>query len=132
MTNIKEDCAKIFAALEPAIAGTEIKRPHAGAKHHLRRWRITWECMSRRSTNFCETNEIALTYVQLHGRTIAFRRSEVDGYLSMREIRQDGSGQKEKAKKATVLAKASETRAKEIVGYRSLRVDDGQRGSEVF
>lgn len=43
-------------------------------------------------------NKIAITYVQLPGRTIAFRPSEIERYLEMREVRRDGSGIKAKRK----------------------------------
>jgi excisionase family DNA binding protein len=39
-------------------------------------------------------NEIGLSFVQIHGRTIAFKPSEIEKYVSMREVRRDGSALK--------------------------------------
>jgi|ERR1700733_3091874 excisionase family DNA binding protein len=64
-------------------------------------------------------NKIALNFEQMHGRAIAFKPSEVERFLSLREIRRDGSGAK---KKAASLSKkspkeTSKKSANEIVGY---------------
>ena len=43
-------------------------------------------------------NQIALTFVRLHGRMIAFRPSDVEMYLGSREVVRNGAGIKKKTK----------------------------------
>jgi excisionase family DNA binding protein len=72
-------------------------------------------------------NEIALSFVQIHGRTIAFKPSEVEKYVSLREIRRDGSGLKKirnKPAKRTFGARLmTDEEAQEF--FKNVRVIDG-------
>ncbi|SRR5216684_1981298 len=45
-------------------------------------------------------NRIALNFIRLHGRMIAFRPSDVELYLGSHEVIRDGSGPKKPRKKA--------------------------------
>jgi excisionase family DNA binding protein len=72
-------------------------------------------------------NEIALSFVQIHGRTIAFKPTEIEKYVSMREIRRDGSGLKKirhkPAKKALSARLMTDEEAQEF--FKNVRVIDG-------
>ncbi|HEY0705134.1 MAG TPA: helix-turn-helix domain-containing protein [Candidatus Acidoferrales bacterium] len=45
-------------------------------------------------------NRIALTFVQIHARTIAFKPSELERYIKSHEVLRDGSGKPKKRKPA--------------------------------
>jgi excisionase family DNA binding protein len=64
-------------------------------------------------------NEIALNFERIHGRTIAFKPSEVERFLSLREIRRDGAGAKKKATNLSQVARKKNLTksAKEVAGY---------------
>lgn len=64
-------------------------------------------------------NKIALNFERIHGRAIAFKPSEVERFLSLREIRRDGSGVKKKAANSPKRApkESSVKTTNEVVGY---------------
>jgi predicted DNA-binding transcriptional regulator AlpA len=64
-------------------------------------------------------NKIALNFERIHGRAIAFKPSEVERFLSLREIRRDGSGAKKKAANSLKRSpkETSTKTANEVVGY---------------
>ncbi len=64
-------------------------------------------------------NKIALNFERMHGRAIAFKPSEVERFLSLREIRRDGSGAKKNAKNSPKRSPkvTSNESANEVVGY---------------
>jgi excisionase family DNA binding protein len=53
-------------------------------------------------------NKIALNFIRLHGRTIAFRPADVERYLGSHEVMRDGSGVKAKAKRAKVSPRTAQ------------------------
>ena len=48
-------------------------------------------------------NRIALNFIRLHGRMIAFRPSDVEMYLGSHEVIRDGSGPKKARKKVKTI-----------------------------
>jgi hypothetical protein len=72
-------------------------------------------------------NEVALSFVQIHGRTLAFKPSEIEKYVSTREIRRDGSGlRKIRNKPAKLPSRATlmtDEEAQEF--FKNVRVIDG-------
>lgn len=64
-------------------------------------------------------NKIALNFERIHGRAIAFKPSEVEGFLSLREIRRDASGAKKKAANSPKKSpkETSKNSAKDVAGY---------------
>jgi excisionase family DNA binding protein len=46
-------------------------------------------------------NKLALNFIRVHGRTIAFRPSDVELFLGSHEVIRDGSSLKNKKRKAT-------------------------------
>jgi predicted DNA-binding transcriptional regulator AlpA len=66
-------------------------------------------------------NKIAITYVQLQGKTIAFRPSEIERFLRTREVRKNGSG-----------LKATRTKAKKVSLKIPTRLMTGAEAQEFF
>jgi predicted DNA-binding transcriptional regulator AlpA len=79
-------------------------------------------------------NEIALNFEQLHRRTIAFKPSEVERFLSLREIRRDGSGAKKKTKSLPKMRtkETSKGSENEVVGYTSTVYFTGAEAKKFF
>jgi predicted DNA-binding transcriptional regulator AlpA len=79
-------------------------------------------------------NEIALNFEQLHRRIIAFKPSEVERFLSLREIRRDGSGAKKKAKNLPKMPtkETSKGSENEVVGYTAAVYFTGAEAKKFF